>query len=71
VPVGNTTSKNLANAILEILNSLSINPKYIVGQGYDGAAAMSGNLNGIQANHEKIKKLFTKLYRPRTSHRLS
>lgn len=49
VPVKNTTGKNLANVILETLSFLGINPKYMVGQGYDGAAAMSGNFNGVQA----------------------
>lgn len=49
VSVENTTGKNLANVILESINSLGINPKYMVGQGYDGAAAMSGNFKGVQA----------------------
>jgi hypothetical protein len=39
----------LANSILEQLKKRSINLDYMVGQAYDGAAAMSGRLNGVQA----------------------
>lgn len=40
--------KNLANVILKTINSLGINPNYMIGQGYDGVAAMSGHFNGLQ-----------------------
>lgn len=44
MPVEHTTCKNVPDVILETLNSLGINPKYIVGQGYDGAAAMTDKI---------------------------
>lgn len=47
MPVKNLTGKNVVNVILETLDSLGINPKYKVGQGYDGATAMSRNFNGV------------------------
>ncbi|XP_008185833.1 zinc finger MYM-type protein 1-like [Acyrthosiphon pisum] len=48
VSVENTTGKNVSNVILDCISSLGINPKYMVGQGYDGAAAMSGHFKGVQ-----------------------
>lgn len=47
--VENTTGKNIANVILETIKCLGIDSKHMVGQGYDGAATMSGNINGVQA----------------------
>jgi len=54
VSVENTTGKNIANVILETLKYLGIDSKYMVGQGYDGATAMSGNFNGVQAIIQKV-----------------
>ncbi|XP_060881484.1 52 kDa repressor of the inhibitor of the protein kinase-like [Metopolophium dirhodum] len=48
VPVHSTTGQNLASVIINSLQALGINDKYMVGQGYDGAASMSGNLKGVQ-----------------------
>ncbi|KAL4104542.1 hypothetical protein QTP88_019837 [Uroleucon formosanum] len=56
VSVENTTSKNIANVILETIKCLGIDSKYMVGQGYDGAASMSGNFNGVQAIIRKLKR---------------
>jgi len=69
VSVENTTGKNLANVILETIYSLGINPKYMVGQGYDGAAAMSGHFNGVQAIIRKIHP--TALYVHCSAHSLN
>jgi hypothetical protein len=49
VSVENTTGKNWSSVILNNISSLGINPKYLVGQGYDGAAAMRRNYKGVQA----------------------
>ena len=43
------TGAGLSSQILSIIRKFGLNPDYLVGQGYDGAAAMSGRLNGVQA----------------------
>ncbi|GFQ75857.1 hypothetical protein TNCT_588181 [Trichonephila clavata] len=43
-----------ANSIMETLNKLGINSRYMVGQGYDGAAAMSGSLQGAQQHISSV-----------------
>jgi len=43
IPVYSTTGQNLATVILENLKRLGVNSRYMLGQGYDGAASMSGN----------------------------
>ena len=47
------TGAGLAQQLLSILRKHGINPLHCVGQGYDGAKAMSGHLNGVQANFRK------------------
>lgn len=49
VTVKSTTGASLAQTILESLNNMQIDCNYLVGQGYDGAACMNGNFNGVQA----------------------
>lgn len=49
VPVSSTTGQNLATVILVTLKNLGITCDYLLGQGYDGAAAMSGNFKGVQS----------------------
>lgn len=49
VPLNSTTGMNMANVILDKLNEMGIETEYMRGQGYDGAAAMSGKFNGVQA----------------------
>lgn len=51
VSVENTTGKNLANVILETINSFGINPKYMVGQGYDETAVIS-TLEELQLTYD-------------------
>lgn len=48
VEITSTTGASIAASILETLEKLKINCRYICGQGYDGAAAMSGNSKGVQ-----------------------
>jgi len=48
VPVSNTTWSNLSLVIIDTLKSIGIDLKYLKGQGYDGAACMSGKFNGVQ-----------------------
>jgi len=48
IPVYSTTGQNLATVILENLNRLGVNSQYMLGQGYDGAASMSGDFKGVQ-----------------------
>jgi hypothetical protein len=48
------TGKGIANLILESLKQFGIDTKYLRGQGYDGAAAMSGKYNGVQAHIQEI-----------------
>lgn len=49
VPVHSTTGQNLASVKINSLKALGINDKYMVGQGYDGAASMSENF--IRESH--------------------
>lgn len=54
-PAVDLTGKGLATLILGSLQKNSINCQFLVGQGYDGASAMSGHLHGAQ---EYIRKDF-------------
>lgn len=54
VPTNNMTGKGIANLILENLQQFGINTQYLRGQGYDGAAAMAGKFNGVQAHIKEI-----------------
>lgn len=49
IDVEKTTGEALAGEILSALRALNIDCDYLVGQGYDGAAAMKGSFNGVQA----------------------
>ncbi|XP_060873604.1 zinc finger MYM-type protein 1-like [Metopolophium dirhodum] len=49
--------ESLASLILESLHNFGIETKYMRGQGYDGAAAMSGEFNGVQAIIRKTHPL--------------
>ncbi|XP_022177201.1 52 kDa repressor of the inhibitor of the protein kinase-like [Myzus persicae] len=54
-PAVDLTGKGLATLIMSSLQNNGINCQFLVGQGYDGASAMSGYLHGAQ---EYIKKDF-------------
>jgi len=47
VPVNSTTGENLATVILFTLKNLGIKCDYLFSQGYDNAAAMSGNFKEV------------------------
>lgn len=47
--VTDLTGQGLASALLRLLTDTGVNISYMCGQGYDGAANMSGRLNGVQA----------------------
>jgi Domain of unknown function (DUF4371) len=40
----------LSQAIVDVLSRAGLDIKQLVSQGYDGASAMSGEFNGVQAN---------------------
>ncbi|XP_025422906.1 52 kDa repressor of the inhibitor of the protein kinase-like [Sipha flava] len=42
------SEKELSDVILKSMTDFGLNTKYLTGQGYDGAAAMSGRYNGVQ-----------------------
>ena len=44
------TGVGLAKVILNKVTQLGLDPNKTVGQGYDGAATMSGHLNGVRAH---------------------
>ncbi|XP_025416778.1 zinc finger MYM-type protein 1-like [Sipha flava] len=46
VPVTDVTGKGLASTLLTLLDLIGIDYNYMIGQGYDGAAAMSGVFHG-------------------------
>lgn len=48
--VTDVTGSGLAAVILNTLTSLGLNLIYLRGQGYDGASAMNGCFNGVQAH---------------------
>ena len=54
VPITDLSDKNLASTILNNLSNIGIDVSKMRGQGYDGATAMSGRLNGAQAYIRKI-----------------
>jgi len=54
VPVNSTTGQNLATVILDTLKNLGITCDYLLGQGYDGAAAMSGSFKGVRSVIRKL-----------------
>lgn len=69
VPVIDVTGNGIASNILNSLKSMKINLDLLCGQGYDGAAAMSGHINGVQA---KIIENYCKaLYVHCSSHSLN
>jgi hypothetical protein len=49
VPVTDVSGEGLASVIVNSLTEFGLNLAYLRGQGYDGAGAMSGKLNGVQA----------------------
>lgn len=61
VPVQNVTGSGLAKTLKETLVSLGLDLNKMRGQGYDGAAAMSGTFRGCQAiiRDEFPKALYT------------
>ncbi|CAB4029058.1 52 kDa repressor of the inhibitor of the kinase-like, partial [Paramuricea clavata] len=63
------TGEQLAKLILEALNNLTLSIDDCRGQGYDGAGAVAGHINGLSANILRIneKALYTHCY----SHRLN
>lgn len=69
VPVESTLVQNLADVFLTTLNSCGININYLRGQGYDGAAAMSGKFIGVQVRI--IEKYPTALYVNCVSHSIN
>lgn len=42
-------SQSISEAILEKCESLNLNMKYCIGQGYDGCSAMAGKENGVKS----------------------
>ena len=49
IPVYDLTGEGLAKEILSYMTRHSLFANYLIGQGYDGASAMSGKFNGVQA----------------------
>ena len=58
------TGEGLANKILAILRAHNLDPKYMVGQGYDGASSMSGCYNGVQKKIRDEAPLATYVHCP-------
>ncbi|KAL4153318.1 hypothetical protein QTP88_001151 [Uroleucon formosanum] len=69
VPVHDVSGRALADTIINELKSLNIDIKHLRGQGYDGAATMSGKFNGVAT---LIKNKYpTALYIHCSSHNLN
>ncbi|XP_008188935.1 zinc finger MYM-type protein 1-like, partial [Acyrthosiphon pisum] len=69
VPVNDVTGKGLMCTLLKTCQHLKLNLKYLVGQGYDGAAAMSGEFQGCAA--KVMEKYPQALYVHCASHSLN
>uniref|UniRef100_A0A915LCB8 DUF4371 domain-containing protein n=1 Tax=Meloidogyne javanica TaxID=6303 RepID=A0A915LCB8_MELJA len=48
VQIYDLSGEGIARNILKFLNNLEIDQRYLIAQGYDGAAAMGGNFRGAQ-----------------------
>jgi len=57
VPIFDVTGKGLATVISDGLTKIGLNLHYLRGQGYDGAAAMSGRINGVQSHIRQLHPL--------------
>lgn len=57
VTTSDFTGAGIADLILKTLVSIGIDITYLRGQGYDGAASMSGKYNGVQAHILKLHPL--------------
>ncbi|XP_050066583.1 52 kDa repressor of the inhibitor of the protein kinase-like [Aphis gossypii] len=69
IPVQDVTGEGLTNTLLETLKNLRLNLEKMRGQGYDGAATMSGAFNGVQVI---VRKKYPKaLYTHCISHSLN
>ncbi|KAL4123082.1 hypothetical protein QTP88_015314 [Uroleucon formosanum] len=69
VPVMDLSGSALASIIINELTEMKIEVQYLRGQGYDGAASMSGRFNGVQACIKKEYK--TAIYVHCSSHSLN
>ena len=69
IPITDLSGKNLASTILNNLSDIGIDVSKMRGQGYDGATAMSGRLNGAQAYIREI--IPTALYLHCAAHSLN
>lgn len=47
-PLPHQDAKTIASVILQQLTECGLHTKFLRGQGYDGASAMSGHVNGVQ-----------------------
>lgn len=54
MPIYDMTGKGIATVLIDKLRSLNVNIRKLRGQGYDGAASMSGKINGLQAHVREI-----------------
>jgi hypothetical protein len=48
IEIQNMPGKGLSDVIMKSMTDFGLNTKYLTGQGYDGATAMSGKCNGVQ-----------------------
>jgi len=69
VPVMDLSGSALASIIIKELTDMKIEMQYIRGQGYDGAASMSGRFNGVQSCIKKEYK--TAIYVHCSAHSLN
>ena len=69
VRTSDLTGAGLSDLILSSLRSFGVDVDYLRGQGYDGAAAMSGAFNGVRAHISRLHPLA--LYTHCTAHSLN
>lgn len=55
IEVQDVSGKGLADTILKSFSYFGINPKFLIGQEYDGAVTMSGKFKGVQF---RIRELY-------------
>lgn len=54
--VASTTAEALENVVMKLLEENSFNIQEVCGQGYDGAANMSGRYNGLQSRIQRLNE---------------
>lgn len=59
IQVNDVSGKGLTDTILKSISYFGLNPKFMIGLGYDGAAAMSGEFKGVKTRIREYYPLYS------------